>query len=143
MTTTKLITDSYKGTEGYMCPEILGGDDYHPMKADIFSAGVIIFIMYCRNPPFTKAVRTDPYYKLIMGNRMDLFWKWHARNKEGGMKFFDPRFMELISSMLSHNQEFRPTPDEVMSHPWMQDGDLPGNDDLMKEFNERKNLIQG
>jgi serine/threonine protein kinase len=52
------------GTEGYMAPEI-ATKHYDGRKTDIFAAGVILFIMYAGNPPFEKAVITDPYYKLL------------------------------------------------------------------------------
>lgn len=52
------------GTEGYMAPEI-ATKHYDGRRTDIFAAGVILFIMYAGNPPFEKAVITDPYYKLL------------------------------------------------------------------------------
>jgi serine/threonine protein kinase len=39
------------GTEGYMAPEV-PSRNYDGIKADVFSAGVILFIMYAGNPPF-------------------------------------------------------------------------------------------
>ena len=39
------------GTQGYMAPEVYK-KNYVGTKADIFSAGVILFIMYAGNPPF-------------------------------------------------------------------------------------------
>lgn len=56
--TTKL------GTEGYMAPEIQT-KNYQGAKADIFSCGVILFIMFTASPPFERSVPNDPYYKLI------------------------------------------------------------------------------
>lgn len=39
------------GTEGYMAPEVQL-KNYDGKKADIFSCGVILFIMYTATPPF-------------------------------------------------------------------------------------------
>ena len=47
-----------------MAPEI-PSKNYRGTEADIFAAGVILFIMYAGNPPFEKASITDPYYRLI------------------------------------------------------------------------------
>ena len=52
------------GTEGYMAPEIQT-KNYEGAKADIFSCGVILFIMCTASPPFERSVPNDPYYKLI------------------------------------------------------------------------------
>lgn len=93
-------TKSYKGTRGYMSPEIHERELYNGTKADLFAAATILFILVARHPPFAEAVNTDPHYKLIIGNRFDLFWKFHARNKAEGFSFFGDDFMDLISSMI-------------------------------------------
>ena len=67
---------------------------------DLFAAAIILFIMVTQHPPFPKAVPNDPFYKLLCSNRADLFWKVHARDKQGGIEFFSPEFMDLITAML-------------------------------------------
>ena len=47
------------GTEGYMAPEVRQ-KDYDPKKADMFSLGVILFILYSGSPPFEKSEADDP-----------------------------------------------------------------------------------
>lgn len=47
------------GTRSYMSPEILAHVQYDGAKADIWSAGVILFIMLAGNPPFAQASGTD------------------------------------------------------------------------------------
>ena len=37
--------DHFRGTAGYMAPEILLGDKYDPVQADLFALAVIIFIL--------------------------------------------------------------------------------------------------
>jgi serine/threonine protein kinase len=46
------------GTEGYMAPEI-NLKSYDGIKIDIFSAGVILFIMFAGSPPFRRAASND------------------------------------------------------------------------------------
>lgn len=41
-----------KGTECYMAPEILNGEAYYGDKADIFTMGVVLFMMIFANKPF-------------------------------------------------------------------------------------------
>lgn len=61
------INTTYKGTRGYMAPEIFENhqEGYNGTKADIFAAATILFIMIARHPPFAEAVPSDPHYKLI------------------------------------------------------------------------------
>jgi serine/threonine protein kinase len=66
-----------------MAPEILMKQEYSGSKADIFAAGIILFIMITGHLPFIKATQTDSHYKFVYANRLDLFWKFHSRNKEG------------------------------------------------------------
>lgn len=47
-----------------MAPEIQT-KQYIGSRVDIFSAGVILFIMYTGTPPFEKTTATDSYYRLI------------------------------------------------------------------------------
>ena len=45
----------------------------------MFSAGVILFLLVCRNNPFREATKTDNLYKCIIHKRIELFWKWHLK----------------------------------------------------------------
>lgn len=55
------------GTERYMSPEILGNHSYDAKKADIFSLGVVFYVLAMGNPPFIKSdIQKDPYYKTLI-----------------------------------------------------------------------------
>ena len=43
--------NSWKGTEKYMAPEI-HSKNYKGEKVDLFAAGVVLFLMFVRIPPF-------------------------------------------------------------------------------------------
>ena len=53
------------GTESYMSPEIHAKKPYVGTAADIFAAGIILFIMITGHPPFSRAMPTDNFYKFI------------------------------------------------------------------------------
>ena len=53
------------GTPGYMAPELLTKSPYSGQVVDLFSLGVILFIMYAGRPPFTVAARSDDLYNLL------------------------------------------------------------------------------
>jgi len=44
--------NSYVGTNTYMAPQVRNKENYSGKKADIFSAGVLLFIMACGTFPF-------------------------------------------------------------------------------------------
>ena len=48
-----------------MAPEIWRGEQYDGTKADIFSMGVVIFILVIGYLPFSEATDDDQYFKLL------------------------------------------------------------------------------
>jgi serine/threonine protein kinase len=76
---------TYCGTQAYMAPEILAlnsgsNSHYDGFAADVFSAGVILFVMVRGIPPFFKAETDDRYFKIIKMERWDLYWRQHMKN---------------------------------------------------------------
>ena len=55
----------YRGTKTYMAPEIRNREIYDGTQADVFSAGVLLFILVVGNFPFTYASLKEPYYQLF------------------------------------------------------------------------------
>lgn len=104
-----------------MAPEIHKELEYEAQKTDIFSAGVVLFILMTKHFPISdKAVESDPFYKLIIANWHDLFWKCHSWSKPNGLEFYGWDLMNLISSMLMPDPSHRPSLAEILGHPWMQ-----------------------
>ena len=65
---------SYRGTKTYMAPEIKEHKIYDGRSADIFSAGVILFIIVQGIFPFSDALTDNEHYKLIYQGNMDKYW---------------------------------------------------------------------
>lgn len=86
------------GTEGYKPPEMEQGN-YTGIQADIFGAGVVLFIMYNGTPPFLSTKSHDKIYKLIRDKNFVKFWTLHEKNKPKG--FYPDSFKRLINSFFS------------------------------------------
>ena len=71
-----------KGTLSYIAPEIFSQDKYCGPVTDIFSAGIILFIMVSGHLPFCKPDSTDYRYGLIIDNKVEKFWEAVSRRKE-------------------------------------------------------------
>ena len=67
--------NSYRGTMTYMAPEIKEGKTYDGKKIDIFSTGVILFIIVLGIFPFKEAKKDEYFYSLIIDNKLETYWK--------------------------------------------------------------------
>lgn len=104
---------SYRGTMTYMAPEIKEGKKYDGTQVDIFSLGVILFVLVVGIFPFMESRSSDYFYNLLMTGQTDLYWQ-----KVNGTHL-SADFKDLIEKMLSYDANRRPTIDEIMQHPWM------------------------
>lgn len=59
------LLTSHKGTPGYYSPEILEYKPYDGAAVDIFTAGVVLFIITSKRSPFERADEKDFLYKWI------------------------------------------------------------------------------
>jgi 5'-AMP-activated protein kinase, catalytic alpha subunit len=71
------------GTRSYQAPEVLqasnsgGNMAYDGGKADVWSVGVVLFILLVGNPPFVVADRSDWWFNAVRLSRHKDFWKAH------------------------------------------------------------------
>lgn len=65
------------GSEEYNAPELFDPSEniYDGAKADVFSAGVTLFLMLTKCPPFRAAHMKDPYYRRLSSSDKNAFWK--------------------------------------------------------------------
>jgi len=104
---------SYRGTMTYMAPEIKEGKQYDGRHIDVFSTGVILFIIVQGIFPFKEAKKDEYFYNLILSGKLEHYWK-----KVGGQNL-SPEFKDLILSMFSYDSSKRPTVEQLRNHPWM------------------------
>ncbi|CAK4069353.1 unnamed protein product [Aphanomyces euteiches] len=97
------------GTPGYAAPEVLNGRSYG-FEVDIFSLGVVLYILLCGYPPFPMKLQ-----KLRKHNFEVLF-----PPKEWNHIAFSTK--ELIKSMLAVDPTLRPTALMLKQHPWIVEG---------------------
>ncbi|CAM9272498.1 unnamed protein product [Choristocarpus tenellus] len=124
------------GTRSYMAPEVLAKQPYDGAKADLWSAGVVLFIMIAGNPPFQTATSSDWWFKAVSAGRYDRFWAAHLRGC--------PHFPELAQAFLNRifvaDPSQRATLQELKSHPWLL-GETWSPDQLFGELHQRKRRV--
>jgi serine/threonine protein kinase len=130
-----LLTTSL-GTPGYAAPEILNRKPYLGSAADIFSCGVILFVLVTGKLPFGKAMVHDQYYKNFVRNDYDTYWTIMSPRLDN----VSNEFKSLINSLLAYDPVQRPSIDEIMNHPWMT-GEQPKMEEYLEEFERRKCIV--
>jgi BR serine/threonine kinase len=108
------ITSESCGSLDYAAPEILRGDrQYNGRAADIWSCGVILFVLVFREMPFDGRSRSERAAKI---QRADFV-----------LPNIDTRVSRLINRMLVWDADKRLTAAEIMNHPALAIG-LPDSD---------------
>ncbi|XP_059632361.1 phosphoenolpyruvate carboxylase kinase 1-like [Cornus florida] len=100
------------GTPYYVAPEVLAGSEYNE-KVDVWSAGVILYIMLAGIPPFYGDSATEIFEAVVRANLRFPASLFHS---------VSPAAKDLLRRMLCKDVSRRFTAEQVMRHPWMQRG---------------------
>jgi serine/threonine protein kinase len=106
------------GKKNYMSPEIFANrDNFDGFAVDLWSAGVIAYIMLTGFPPYDMPALEDERFAIICnGDLMQQLQAWDIYlSEEAG---------HLLQWMLSPNPKDRPTLSQVMLHEWVTDGPI-------------------
>ena len=126
------------GSPSYAAPEmILGESDYYGSRVDIWSCGVILYVMICGFLPFEDSNQDKLYAKIIEG-------------KFALPSFVSDQCKDLIRKIMNVDQEKRFTIQEIKSHPWykslptrVNEGLLPNqiilptDEEILEEMKEK------
>eukprot|EP00470_Lotharella_oceanica_P004691 CAMPEP_0170175732 /NCGR_PEP_ID=MMETSP0040_2-20121228/8755_1 /TAXON_ID=641309 /ORGANISM="Lotharella oceanica, Strain CCMP622" /LENGTH=489 /DNA_ID=CAMNT_0010417821 /DNA_START=32 /DNA_END=1501 /DNA_ORIENTATION=- len=123
------------GTEKYMAPEVVKGQKY-TKACDIWSCGVILFVMYAGYPPYVSPNKKDWWFDKLLKGNFKYFWMAHEQQRK-----FDEDFKDLINKMLTSDDTKRITIEQIKKHTWYVKQTL-GQDDLVKELMRRKPRVE-
>ena len=121
------------GTPYYISPEVLTGN--YGVQCDMWSAGVILYVLICGYPPFYGNSDSTILAKVRRG----------VYNYNGAeWTNVSPTAKDLIDHLLVMRPEGRLTAEQALAHPWMTTGqsDIPLsiNVDSLVQFKEARRL---
>ncbi|XP_062477185.1 SNF-related serine/threonine-protein kinase-like isoform X1 [Pezoporus occidentalis] len=102
----KMLTTSC-GSLAYSAPEILLGDEYDAPAVDIWSLGVILYMLVCGHPPFQEANDSETLTMI-----MDCRYTVPAH--------VSAQCADLISRMLQRDPKCRASLEQIEGHAWLQ-----------------------
>lgn len=118
------------GTPGYVAPEILKGLKYTE-SIDVWSLGVILYILLCGYPPFSDENTSLLYSKIRHGSYTFGSPWWDEISSEA---------MQLISRMLTVNPVDRISTYDVLRNPWFKKMEKSKRKTFKKQYTE--NLLK-
>jgi len=126
------LMETQCGTLAYLAPEVIKGKQY-TLTADIFSLGVVLFVLVTKLMPFEYATGKDWWYNKIRTKKFDMFWLAHEKSAE---REFDDDFKQLALAMLSPEPEDRPTIEQIKTSQWYS-GEVLSRDELSGVFTKK------
>ena len=97
------------GSAGYIAPEILQNMP-HTSKVDIYSAGIILYVILSGTHPFIDDSAQGVMAKNRLGN---------IRFSRESWKCVSPKAIKIIKQMTAHNPKYRIGIEEALQHPWI------------------------
>jgi serine/threonine protein kinase len=100
---------TFCGSLYFAAPELLQAKQYTGPEVDVWSFGIVLYVLVCGKVPFDD--QSMP--------------QLHAKIKKGVVEYppwLTPECRSLIARMLTTNPQDRATLHEIMSHPWMTKG---------------------
>jgi len=109
--TTDGLMKTACGTPTFVAPEVIGCRGYG-FECDMWSLGVILYILLCGYPPFYQ----DPpeVYKKIVRCEYDF--------PEEDWAIVSPAAIDLVKKLLTIDTRKRLNPSQCLSHPWVTAG---------------------
>lgn len=95
------------GTPNYVAPEVLESRGYDGKSADVWSVGVILFVLLAGFLPFEEETMPALFSKIKQADFAYPMW-------------FSQASKDLLSGILVPNPAARLTLTDVFNHPWMQ-----------------------
>jgi carbon catabolite-derepressing protein kinase len=97
------------GTPAYVAPEILAKRGYDGAKVDVWSCGIILFVLVAGYLPFNDPNLMVMYRKIYSGEFKCPRW-------------FSPDLRQFLSRLLDTKPETRITVEEIIRDPWFRKG---------------------
>lgn len=110
--------ETFCGSLAYSAPEILLGDSYDAPAVDIWSLGVILYMLVCGQPPFEKANDSETLTMI-----MDCKYTVPPQ--------ISPTCRKLIATMLVRDPKKRATLEQIASDAWVKENPEGDNADYL------------
>lgn len=122
------------GTAYYIAPEVI--NNCYNEKCDMWSCGVILYILLCGSPPFSADSDNEIFKKIKIGKYYYKGSVWKEISQDA---------KDLISELLTKDIDKRLSALEALQHKWFKNMFSDNNKELlqMQKINFPKNHLKG
>jgi len=133
----KLMRTCKVGTRGHQAPELLLKMLY-TKQCDVFSLGVLLFILVTGGPPFKEAQTQDPWFRPLCKKppQYKKFWSNHKR-----VANLSKRLKSLLEGTMCYQPNGRLHMEDVLAHPWLHETEIP-SETYVRQMMERRVLCE-
>mmetsp|Transcript_26555 Transcript_26555/g.47699 ORF Transcript_26555/g.47699 Transcript_26555/m.47699 type:complete len:411 (-) Transcript_26555:1273-2505(-) len=103
------LTDKV-GTSYYVAPEVAQSSPCYTDKCDVWSAGVILYILLCGYPPFNGRTDSSIMREAVIGDFDFPSPEWDEVSEEA---------KDLVKLLLTKDSDARVSAREALNHPWL------------------------
>ena len=124
---------SLTGSVYYICPEVLSKNRNYTEKCDVWSCGIIMYILLTGLPPFNGDSDEEIVTKIKNGRFNMEKYPWPIISSQA---------KDLIKKLLEFDPNKRVTAEEALNHPWFESKQVKSEDNagLLKIKNPNKLL---
>jgi len=125
------ILNTQVGSPGYVAPEVIEGKE-HDSSVDMWSLGVIVYILLCGDPPFYSELHTELINQIL---RCEYSMDMEEITVEG---------KDFVTHLLVRNPNHRYTAEQCLAHPWLQEKKMTtvSKPQLKGSFKKLRSYIQ-
>lgn len=102
------MSDTYCGSAAYVAPEVLKAQPYNALTSDVWSMGVVLFVLTQNRLPFG-----DRDTKKLLASQLEKNYKF--------VKQVSSQLKDLINKHLSPDPSHRLDMDQALAHEWFKD----------------------
>lgn len=106
----RVLSQTYCGSAAYAAPEIVEGRPYNPKMADVWSLGVILFIMLNAGMPFD-----DKNIQKLYKTQIKKQWEFEPVVRQT----VSSQVKNLVKQLLEPDLTLRLTLSRILSHEWI------------------------
>jgi len=138
------LSKLHSGSRNYRAPEIIAKECRDPRMADIYSAGIVLFVMKFHCFPYQEDKMTKGCdLTKLLNSGSPLFWKAFEKCSGASCMNLCDEFKSLLQSMVMFNPDLRATIKDIKKNKWYQGPTLSQKEvaSIMISMDHISNLI--